>query len=123
MKYYILREKHFCKIVFPAPFSKNFCIKHFQCFMGVLLELYDIIHHELGFLGKGYGENLLFREERVCRNGNNENYCLQKEKFKIPQFGFLGKGHGKNLLFPRKEGFSHNHLSLFKNLRFLLKFF
>ena len=63
MKYYILREKHFCKIVFPAPFSKNFYIKHFQCFMGVLLELYVVIHREIGFLGKGYGENLLFCEE------------------------------------------------------------
>ena len=54
-----------------------------------------------------YVKNLLFREERICRNGNKENYCLKKEKFKVPQVGFLGKGHGKNLLFPRKEGFSH----------------
>ena len=44
-------------------FQKNFCIKHFQCFMGVLLELYVVIHREVGFLGKGYGENLLFRKE------------------------------------------------------------
>ncbi len=53
------------------------------------------------------GKTFFFREERICRNEDNENYCLQKEKFKVPQFGFLGKGYGKNLLF-REERVCRN---------------
>ena len=54
----------------------------------------------------GVGKTFFFREERVCRNGNNENYCLQKGKFKIPSSRFSWKRVWEKPSFFVKKGFA-----------------